>query len=311
MFNGLKTLFQKRRELRPRPAGTAVFLCIVTALLILLLVPISGNSLYPCFVDSARTQKIAVLLGSPIRDVTVREGSVVQAGDALFRFDASRLRSDLIKRELQRRVLEIQIQLILLDEKEMARAPEKQGELTQLEYEIALLKRDLHIAEVGIVAPFSGVVASLDYRVQNGYQPGKGVVVGNLKSNRECVVRVLVPEEDLHKVSQGQEVEIWLPARDGTTYSGRIEKIKPYSEEDLKDNPFSSRFGGEIATDTRDGGRSDAPLRAHYVCTAKLSTDEPPILGVTGRCAVAAPPRSILRRLLRSGAAILNRETML
>ncbi len=174
----------------------------------------------------------------------------------------------------------------------MSKAAEKLVESEQLEHETKLLETDLRLARDGIVAPFSGVVTRLDHRVQNGFQPGKGAIVGELKSNRDCVIRILIPESDRNKVFKGQTVHVWFPVRSGRIYSDKIEQIMPYSEKDLRNSPFSSRFGGEIATEPKSETLRDAPLDAQYVCNIPFDNKDGLQLGLTGRCAVESPRKA-------------------
>jgi len=310
LFHGARRLYELRKEIHLQPNG-AIVLCIgVAAVVGLLLVPISNRTMYPCYLAPAKTQKLTVPLQTSVSRVLVRDGSLVEEGSLLFQLDSQDLDLALAKKEIQRNILKTQMQLLLLDEKEMARVGEKQIELSQLDHEIKLCLRDLDLAQKGIVAPFCGIVTKLDPRLQSGYQPGEGVIVGELASQNECQVRVLVPEDEIHRLRKGDEMEIWFPPGTYGTIAARIEEIKPYSEADLKNSPFSSRLGGEIATEAHDTERLDAPLRAHYVCSARILNDAGMHLGITGRCAMCLPPQSILSRLFQGAVQTLNRESI-
>jgi putative peptide zinc metalloprotease protein len=75
------------------------------------------------------------------------------------------------------------------------------------------------------------------------------------------VVHALIPSKDLDKLHVGQEARVWFQLGTGLILTGLISEIKPYSEQDLKDSPFSSRFGGEVATEPRGDEHSEVPLR--------------------------------------------------
>jgi putative peptide zinc metalloprotease protein len=67
----------------------------------------------------------------------------------------------------------------------------------------------------------------------------------------------------------------------------KIDFIKPYSETDLQNSPFSSRFGGEVATEVKGERQQDAPVEAQYDCVINVTSDGHEIpLGMTGRVAV-------------------------
>jgi putative peptide zinc metalloprotease protein len=172
------------------------------------------------------------------------------------------------------------------------------------------MEKDLHLAEEGIKAPFSGIVSRLDVRIQEGFQPGKGTVVGELKSNLDCVVRVLVPEHDRSRLSKGQTVHVWFPVSCGRIYTDRISEIMHFSEKDLRNSPFSSRYGGEIATEIKGEAQRDAPLDAQYVGQVPFRNAEGLPLGLTGRCSVESTRESLFNRMVSGAAKAFNRETI-
>ena len=311
VVRGTRSLYEKRMEIHPRPYGALVFLVVAAAFLTPLFIPVSTKTVYPCYLASAKTQKLTVPLQTSVSEVFIRNGSPVKENTLLFQLDSSLLELALMKKEIDRNIARVQVQLLLLDDKEMAKVGEKQIELSQLEHEIKLRRKDLDLARNGIVAPFSGVVAKLDHRLQDGYQPGEGAIVGELASHTECEVRVLIPEDEVDKIRKGDDMEIWFPPGTNGTIPKRIEEIKAYSESDIKDSPFSSRLGGEIATEPQDTEHQDAPLKAHYVCSARLLNESNMALGITGRCAIFSPPQSILSRLFHLVVQTINRESIL
>jgi putative peptide zinc metalloprotease protein len=125
------------------------------------------------------------------------------------------------------------------------------------------------------------------------------------------VVRALIPEQDRHRVRLGQVVEIWLPVGTGLTVTDRIDDISSYNERDLKDMPFSSRLGGELATEVLGERRRDVPLEAQYVCAVTFKNPDRVVpLGLTGRLAVPSPPQSMISRFLDGLFRTFNRESL-
>lgn len=308
---GVVQMYRNRREIRLRPVGVAIFVLILAAICVPLCVPWSSRSVYPCFVGSSKTQKLTVPLHTLVQEVYVRDGMLIGKGRKLFELDTSQLSLALQQKEIQREIVVKEIKLLLLDEEHFSEAEGKAVELQQVDDEIVLLKEQFRLAEASVRAPFEGVVTNLDARLQGGFQPGEGIVVGDLKSLRRCIVHALVPATDIHKISVGQEAEIWLPIGTGRLLRKRIHSIKSYSEKDLRDSPFSSRFGGELATEVKGEEQQDAPLEAQYDCSVSISNEDATILlGMTGRLAVWSPPRSIMAALYENAIRTFNRESL-
>jgi putative peptide zinc metalloprotease protein len=107
-------------------------------------------------------------------------------------------------------------------------------------------------------------------------------------------------------------VEIWFPVGTGLILKRKIDSVKSYSERDLRDSPFSSRFGGELATEVKGEAQKDAPLEAQYHCSVYLDNAEEGIpLGMTGRLGVFASPKSLIARLFNNLVRTFNRESFL
>ncbi|MFH0825730.1 MAG: site-2 protease family protein [Pseudomonadota bacterium] len=299
VMKGILTLLRKRSEIKPRLVGAIVFILPVAGLVGALCIPLSDRSTFPCYVASAHVQKLTVPLGTFVGEMHTRLGSSVEKGALLYELDPSLLELTLVKKEAQRDVLVNQVRMLLLDAKERGKAVGRQAEVVQAEEEIRRITVDLNMAKSGVIAPFTGTVTALDYRMQRGYYPGEGAIVGELQSTEECVILGLVPEPDRHKVAPGRDAEVWLPIGGrGRTFRGKIDTVKPYSERNLRDSPFSSRLGGELAVEAKGEHHRDAPLEAQYMCSVKVNnTDGSLRLGMTGRLTVPSPPQSILSRV--------------
>jgi putative peptide zinc metalloprotease protein len=309
---GLRTLYRSRSELKPRVRGMATLTIMLALAGGLLCMPWSSKSVYPCFVSSEKIQKLSVPLQTLVQKVLVREGSVVRKGAPLFKLDTSLLALKLKQNEIDRRLVLKELQGLLLDQKLISKAERKELELRQAEDEVNLLHQRLRLAETSSTAPFDGVVTNLDPRMQDGFQPGEGVVVGEVQSSRDLLIRALVPATDLHKVREHQKVEIWLPIGTGKLLTEKIDSIKTYSETDLRNSPFSSRFGGELATEVRGEKQEDVPLEPQYDCSIRVANaDGSLLLGMTGRMAVSSPPKSLAGRFLENVIKTFHTESLL
>lgn len=307
---GLFTLFSKRKEIRPRPVGGLVFGLSLLVLGLLLLAPRPGNSVFSCYVTSEKRQKITVPLEAAIDKVLVRRGSVVSAGAVLFTLDPRTLRLRLTQRRIDKSILNKEIELLLLKDDRISQADAKRIELLKVEDDIERISEKLRLARDGIRAPFAGVVTSLDPRMKPGYAPGEGAVVGEMECADRLVVFALTPEEDLTKVAKGRDARVWLPLDGGRVISGKIEGVRQNSERNLADSPFSSRVGGEVATEIRGRDRLDAPLAAYYMCWMRVPPGQSIPLGITGRLIVPSHPGSIVSDVVGNLIKTFNRESL-
>jgi putative peptide zinc metalloprotease protein len=311
LAKGSATLFRLRSGIRVRFRGALILACFLILLGTVLFTPIATNSVYPCFVDAAQKQKITVPQHTWVEEVNVREGLPVAKRAVMFQLDTSVLRLNLVKQEVNRGLIKKELELLSLDDKRRAEIQGKEIELRQAEDEIRRTNQQLAEAESEIIAPFDGVVTRLNPKMKKGFQPGEGVIVGELESTSPLVVHGLIPERDLEKVYVGQRVRIWFPVGRGIEFEGKVNAIRPFSEKDLSESPFSSRFGGEVATEMRNQDQKDSPLESQYDCSVLFSHPEPKIpLGMTGRLVAPSPPQSIAGRISSGLVQTFNREAL-
>ena len=312
LLRGAKALFVQRSEMRFKPRELGVFLLVVAAVALPLCIPLSSKTVFPCYVASEKVQKLTVPLQTLVKQVFIRDGDVVKQGDLLFTLDTTRLAVTLRQKEIKREMLVNEMQLLRLDKELMSEVSGKEVELKQVDDEIRRVREKLLLAQTDIIAPFGGVITGFDYRMQPGFQPGEGVVVGELQSVADCVVHALVPAAQIHQVREGREVEIWFPGGTGHFVRDRIDSIRSYSERDLRNSPFSSRVGGELATEAKGKDQQDSPLEAQYDCLVRFTNHDGMLpLGITGRLAVTSPPQSMVTRLIDNVVRAFNRESLL
>jgi putative peptide zinc metalloprotease protein len=312
IIRGIMNLFRWRKLINPRPRGALALLAILIAGILALGVPLPSNSTYPCYLDSARRQKMTVPLHTWISEVNVSEGDSVEKGETLYRLDPKALELRLSNAITSQLIVEKELKMLLLDENRSAKAPAKHLELLQAKDETARIREKLAEAKKGFTAPFNGVVTRLDPKMKKGFQPGAGVIVGEVESILDCFIHALIPEEDLGKIKQGQAVRVKFHTEDVKLRKVRIKEVRPFSERNLQESPFSSRFGGELATEVTNRGEKDAPLEALYDCVIDFENRDPIIpLGMTGRLIVSSRPRSLGSIILNKARRTFNRESLL
>ncbi|MBI4963665.1 MAG: efflux RND transporter periplasmic adaptor subunit [Desulfomonile tiedjei] len=310
-WTGTARLFNLRDNIHIRFRGALVLACCLLLLAAAFFVPIATNSIYPCYLDAGQKQKIAVPQHTWVDEVRVREGMPVARGTVMFQLDTSVLRLNLVKQEVDRDIIKKELDLLLLDDRRRAEIPSKEIELHQVEDEIRRTNRHLAEAEGGVVAPFDGVVTKLNPKMKKGFQPGEGVIVGELESLSDLAVHALIPERSLSQVHVGQRVRVWFPVAGGKEFEAKVSGIRQFSEKDLSESPFSSRFGGELATEVRSHDQKDSPLESQYNLSVLFDHPEANIpLGMTGRLVVGSPAQSIAGRIVDHVAQTLNREAL-
>jgi putative peptide zinc metalloprotease protein len=276
--------------------------------LCLLVLPWSSNSIYPCYLESGLLRKIAVPSDAPVQEVFVRQGDRVDAGRTLFRLDPVRLQFKLKDNKAEVQFVRKEMWIIEKTEKDLSKLELKIIELSQAEDAVRQTEQDLLNLEWN--APFAGFVTSLAADLQPGDQPGKGTVVGEFAAEGKYEVRGILPEDYVDTVRPGHKVEVWFPMEEGMKFTLTVREVNPFKADDLEASSFSSRFGGEIATEVREGIGKDVPLNAYYLAKIDFPDGSGIPLGTTGRLVVHQPPRSLLTRMIGALYGAFHREIL-
>ncbi len=174
---------------------------------------VSDSSLAATYVTSGTVASdhqvvISSRLSGYIRGMKVREGSLVQKGDLLFRIDPVDAREALLQAEADLADAESDMQRFksLLADDAISK---QQFDKAQLRYKVAKSKvaqarNQLTYAEVR--APLSGVI--IDKKLDNGDLASAGMAILVLEDPSHLLVETYVPERYLADIRQGDEVEL-------------------------------------------------------------------------------------------------------
>jgi len=218
-------------------AGVAVFLVL----------PLFTTSVTSEFIlEPASNTEVRSMVSGRVRDVRVRPGDFVQAGDVL---------AELSNPELAARAAEASGELGLnesnLREAE-ARSEFVAAGLASASHEqlgAQLTVAQSKLAELTLRAPASGTVASPDYISQPGEYVKEGTGVLRIVDRSSMRARILVGDWEVQDIAVGQPAVIQVFAHPFRSYEGHIARILPAAAED---RPVSKpekleRQGQEIA----------------------------------------------------------------
>ncbi len=311
VLKGLNLVIKSRSQINVKWKAAIAGACLIVALTLPLFIPWSGKITFPCYMESARVIKITSPLDVTVRDVRIKKGDIVDEGEPMFKLDPVEVELALSKNLLKEKMIQNQIAIMKFNDQERSSVPIKELELRKVSIETEKLLKDREIAVTGVKAPFRAVVTDLDKRMGQGFKPGKAAIVGELKSIIDCQVLALAPEDAIHKVKPGQMVAIYFPAAGDKVYKSKVEKIKKFNEQDLRDSVFSSERGGPIATEKSSNSGGEEPLTSHYICSTSLKNSDRLPIGATGVFVIPGRPMSIMGRLFDAAAKTFNRESLI
>lgn len=175
----------------------------------------------------------------PIKDVLVKNGDNVKAGQVLAVLDVEEMQRDLRAKRRELRKLEVKMKETLRQKEEMDPIL---FEDEQIAYEEALEKIaevENDIAKGSVKAPFAGTVVNV--AAKKGNMTKKYDPVATIANTSKLVVTLDVPKDDLKKIAPGMEVELSINST-GKIIKGKV-KALPAPTSD-KDNGGNNNPGG-------------------------------------------------------------------
>jgi HlyD family secretion protein len=176
----------------------------------------------------ARETQMSFTISAPVKEVLVKEGDVVKAGQALITLYTPDLEGEVTRAELAAKVGELEFSYWV--PRRFDRPPERRQ---QAEAEWNQLKMSQEVARASfaqssIYAPFDATV--VDVNVQFGEMAQTGQVVITLADLANMRIETTdLSERDVPSVQMGQTANVYIEALD-ITVTGRVTKISPISE---------------------------------------------------------------------------------
>lgn len=200
--------------------------------------PVSGT------LQPVRQATVKSKVSGDVRQISVREGDPVKAGQVLVKVDTSDLEAKLVERQGQLEAARAQLGLAertlatnqkLLKQNFISQtafdsllsnANVSRGTVKSAEAQVQLAQNALKDAQA--VAPLSGVVAKR--HVQPGEKVAFDAPLVTVVDLTEIELQALVPAVDIPELRPGMAVELAVSGFGDRRFAGRIERINPTTE---------------------------------------------------------------------------------
>lgn len=176
----------------------------------------------------ARQVQLSLLAGGTVREVTVKEGDVVHAGQPLLVLSSPELEYGVTQAEAAARAAELRFQYWIPARHD--RPPEKRqlAEQQMITVQKSLDTARALLGQASLSAPFDATVISVGVATGEIVQPTQAVMtLADLSHLR--VETTDLSERDIRRVKMGQKASVYVEALDDTL-NGTVSAIAPMSE---------------------------------------------------------------------------------
>lgn len=301
--------------------ATVKFGFVMAAIGAMLAVPWPYYVTCECLVQYRDADVVYVDAAGSVRELHVKAGEQVRAGDRLMTLTNLEMRMMLERlqgeyRLRATRLVSHQQRALAGDEGAARELDGIRASLTALQQQIDRAAEDLERLEIR--APRDGIVMPVNYRTPVHRETGKldvwsgtpldaknrgafltsGVTVCRVGAPDQLKLLLAIDQTELPFVQLGNEVRIAIKGLPDRRFEGRIDQLANDAMQVLP-TALSSKAEGELATHT-DAEGNERPVSATY--QARVDLDDPQgrvLAGMTGSASIRAGSQSLAQRLWR------------
>jgi putative peptide zinc metalloprotease protein len=285
-----------------------------------MLIPVPHRVVCGVRMEPHNAESLFVRVGGNLDVIHTQPGAEVKAGDAIVTLHNLDLERTLAKLLAEQDRLKARRDSLdhgaITNESSALELPEIEESLAAIEERIASQRAE--IERLNIRAPQDGVVfaparlppphdekeklrgwsgSPLEARNLGAFCE-EGVLICKVGEPSMFEGLILIEEDSLEFVRQGQKVELYLDGLPGSLLSTRIERLSP-SEQKALPKSLSEKLGGQIETITDEMGRDRARQTLYEAQVLLDNRDGQFIAGMTGRAKIHAGTQTLGRRLWR------------
>jgi putative peptide zinc metalloprotease protein len=317
---GLRRTIKFRKELQVRPARVAMVVSGAAVTLGLIgLIPVSERVRGPAVVDAQGSEFVWVRTPGIVREVLVKEGDLVSAGQVLARLENDGAATDA-------QVLGLRVRQERAAALAFHAAADYSGEARALVLaqgaESQLAERRAELGQLTLTAPAAGAVFARDLDQLVGRYLPRGALFCRIADARRLEARILIDENQYGSVCQavqqsavstqrspvsGQqsagienpESEIENPesiparvtffGRPGRVYHGAVRRVSVGDVSVIPYPALIAHYGGEVVA-RQDRSGAVVPLKTQYEAVVQFDDQEAPtselLFGMTGRATI-------------------------
>ena len=234
---------ERRRGLGVLWAGAAILLALFVFL------PLPYGAVAQGVVWLPERAELRAGTDGVVRELKVRDGDAVKAGDVLALLDDPELIAK--QTEARERLSGLRVQYFNVLHSDRAQAQNFAKALEFAETEAA--HYDTRVEKLEIRAQATGRVALVRQDDIPGSYLKKGQMLGHVFTPGEVIVRAAVADEDGALVRErARAASVWLTEQPGKTLQASVRRDVPASSFKLPNAALSDRNGGDILTDPAD-----------------------------------------------------------
>lgn len=269
--------------------------------------PLPHEEEFPGITVPNHEQVLYVPNDSLVEKILVKRNEQVKKGQLLVLLKSPELDIEIAEMQLQKEILEKEIDILSIEEVDRPYIPEKEAELARIQAELE--SKQARKEELKLIAHSDGYLFAWDENLKNGQPVSKDQVLGKIGSSDFVKVICFVPENLLSTVKLEAPIYFKLYS-DPKVLKGQVIRITDVRTEFLNYPQLASVFHGDLPTVQDPHGKLTL-LESYYPIEVALKPKEdvPLRYGQIGIVEMRGPWKSKFLVLIRYLTGIFIRES--
>ena len=278
---------------------------IFAAFVVMLFVPWKSNINAPAVLQASYKALVYPPEAAQIETIHIKTGQYVAVGEPLFTMKSPDLRQEFVQAQQRIALLETRLARRTADATDLAETVVLKGQLRQEREAEAGFRRRL--AELVVRAQIAGRVEYIDEKLFPNLWVGRDNLLARLVDDSASEIISVLDEEVVERVSVGVSAVFIADDPQIAKVPAALASIAPAAQDTLETPYFSDLYGGPVAVEEDDQGRS---VTVRSVFSAKLRPDISVIVEREQRGIVRlqGEAESLARSIWRRVAAVFIRE---
>lgn len=243
----MELLYVWRQRHRMRWTNKTVLTASGGALLLLLLIiPWSGNIVAPALLEYQQHANIFAPQAAQIQSLSVKNDDVVTTDQVILQLVDPQLSYKIAQLDRDVQILQSRIRTEFGQTEKLGTRQADPSDLASKTAELQSLKDQEQ--KLTIRAPIAGTITNLDDSLKIGRWVGDKMPLMEIVDPRAAMITAFVSEQDLHQI-QKEKIARFYPSylRGGPTIQAKIERIDLVTTQNLGEPYLASIYGGDIA----------------------------------------------------------------
>lgn len=268
-------------------------LTFLLACLLWFTLPLPHTETFPAITATINEQTVYIPRDAFVEKMHVDRGNNVKKGQVLLELSSFPLDKEIQSTQVDIYTLEKEIHLFEQSEEQRSLIPEKEAQIASLQATLQGLKEQKKL--LTIYADLSGTVS--EWEMKPGRYVSQNHIVGKIAQLDAIKVFSFIPESQINDLKINDEV---LFQSNGVLIQakGRIRRISPVREENLKYPQLASIYGGDIPVSPESYDTLNM-INSYYLVEIELNKVNPKLaVGVSGSIQWKSPWKSKLMELI-------------